>query len=476
MFFSKKRTTLPLILSPIFSKTAMDMISLEQITVMEHLRAGPRNFVIRQGDFYHFVNTKDILSHLEDSTVFMCKKIGGTNPSNVEIRVELFNTRKISTIHGYITLNSLRDAMVNVLDKNIRIFDLSPSIKRVSAVTSKLYYQGRTDMVSSLHCQEGSEGEVHTLEPVLVDGIPTFDVLDYEYMETDVKLIVLAHTLAKYATVKSKILKSTRDDIIVVGKRILLEDRGRKFKQDVRSGNISIDNSEQLKLLNTLSPMFRPNLTKISIEKDVFVDDFSFIKNIVKIRHFDCKNMDTNVSALVHELINHSASLESLTMISNRIIHDNVSFSKFNRLENVRIINEGHNTLAFESALKRASEIPYLRSLFVDGDESPSPNLFIIISKFSATLREIDINSKGFEGELSPMYGGFEGVRVLNLNLPKFTGSFKDLARMRNLNVLTTVTSADFDLGNNFVPSMTNVRLNLENPNPVIGRFNPELI
>ena len=424
--------------SEIFDKTSMDMITLEEITVLEHLDSSPQNFVIRQGEFYHFVNVQNIMEHLEDNTVFPCLRVGGSNPSNVDVTIELFNARKISTIFGYFLIESLMDAMKGVIQKNVRIYDLSPPTTNVTAVVSKLHYQGRTGMVSSLHCQEGSDGPVYKLNPLKISGIPIFKTFDNEFLETDVNLIVMAYTIAKNATSKPKVMESTRQDMIIVGKRLVSEEMGRRYSRDIKHANYYIENPEQTKLLKLWGSFFLPKVNKMVIKEDAFIEDFSFLKNVQNIKHFECKNELTNIASLIHELgVNHSDTLVTLKILPSNILYN--TMGHFTSLRKITVINSGENTFALESVLKRVSEIPDLNEINIHADHSPSPNMFNILGKSVSKPKTLSVTSYTFNGSLKPI-SSLTSLETLYLDLRSLTGNLNGIRGLSKLTKLTTIT------------------------------------
>jgi len=441
MFFSKKVN-----LNPIFEEKSMDMISLEEKSVIDFLREDLFNFIIVQAisgkNFVHFVNVKNIFENIEDGTVFPCNEVGTVSISNVDSKTELFNARRISTIYGYLDMNSFLEALENVTKKNKRIYFLdSIEEQSVKAVVSKLHFQGRTGMVSANHCQGGSEGNVFNLVEFKVKNIPKLTNLDDPILETDSLLIVLLWTIVKRSTIKSKILKNTTKEILSIGQGVFsLPGWVKDIKFDAKVGNIHIETTEQLRLLQKWAPIYSPSIRSITI--DVLIEDFSFMKYLKNVQKFVCNNSETNSSALIHELNHYDKTLRTMSLYSTRIFYQNMS--NFTNLLTITIKNKGINTYVFESSLKRITELPRVLSINVDSDKSPSPNLFKILSQCVSNPSKLHVSSKGFNGELDPI-SKLEFIHDLYLNLPLFTGTFLPLRNL-NFNKLKVATGAVFDI------------------------------
>lgn len=152
----------------VLKKTATDIITFEEKTVEDYLKEDPKNMVILSDQAVHFTNEDDIAVAMRDGIVYACKAANGhllQDASNVESDVELFNSRRIGTLGGYIIADHLRAAT----GAQSRIVKLSYSIKTVPTVISKKVYHGQDDLVSANHCQPGAEGGVFGLSVIKLE-------------------------------------------------------------------------------------------------------------------------------------------------------------------------------------------------------------------------------------------------------------------------------------------------------------------
>lgn len=152
----------------VLKKTATDIITFEEKTVEDYLEEDPKNMVILSDQIAHFTNEDDISVAMSDGIVYACKTANGKlfqDASNVESDVELFNSRRIGTLGGYIIADHVRAAT----GTQSRIVMLSDSLKTVPTVISKKVYDGQDDLVSANHCQPGAEGGVFGLNVIKLE-------------------------------------------------------------------------------------------------------------------------------------------------------------------------------------------------------------------------------------------------------------------------------------------------------------------
>ena len=151
--------------SEILDLVATDFITFEETSVRKYLEDDVKNMVIFENNNKpHLTNITDLKTSMEEGIVYACREVNEKlfqDPSNVESETELFNARRVGTIAGYINADQLRDAMkIAGGDNSSRIFYLTDPVKNVPTVISKRVYDGEDDLVSSNHCQVGSEGGV----------------------------------------------------------------------------------------------------------------------------------------------------------------------------------------------------------------------------------------------------------------------------------------------------------------------------
>ena len=149
----------------ILNSEAMDIITFEDMSVRKYLQDDPKNMVlVESNNKPHFTNSDDLQTSMEEGIVYACKEANERlfqDAENVETELELFNSRRIGTLGGYIKADQLRSAMAlssNEGDSSTRLFYISGPLKQIPAVISKRVYDGYDDLVSANHCQVGAEG------------------------------------------------------------------------------------------------------------------------------------------------------------------------------------------------------------------------------------------------------------------------------------------------------------------------------
>ena len=152
----------------LMNSMATDIITFEELSVSDYLGQDSKNMVLLEPNFKpHFTNTDDLNVAMEDGIVYGCKKVSTRlrqTLSNVDVKTELFNARRIGPLSGYINAKNLRSAIHSVHEgSSSRMFLITEGIRDVPAVISKKVFNQLDDLVSANHCQAGAEGSVHNV-------------------------------------------------------------------------------------------------------------------------------------------------------------------------------------------------------------------------------------------------------------------------------------------------------------------------
>jgi len=152
----------------LMNSMATDIITFEEMSVSAYLEQDAKNMILFESNFKpHFTNIDDLRVAMEDGIVYGCKKVSTRlrqTLSNVDVKTELFNARRIGPLSGYIDAKNLKSAIHSVQEGlSSRMFLITESVRDVPAVISKKVFNQMDDLVSANHCQAGAEGSVHNV-------------------------------------------------------------------------------------------------------------------------------------------------------------------------------------------------------------------------------------------------------------------------------------------------------------------------
>jgi len=152
---------------------ATDIITFEDMSVSDYLDQDEKNIVLFEHNLKpHFTNIDDLKVAMEDGIVYGCKEVSTRliQPlSNVDVKNELFNARRIGTLSGYINAKNLKSAIHSAESgDSSKLFLITKGIRSVPAVISKKVFNQMDDIVSANHCQVGAEGEVHNVMEISI--------------------------------------------------------------------------------------------------------------------------------------------------------------------------------------------------------------------------------------------------------------------------------------------------------------------
>jgi len=152
---------------------ATDIITFEDMSVSDYLDQDEKNIVLFEHNLKpHFTNIDDLKVAMEDGIVYGCKEVSTRliQPlSNVDVKNELFNARRIGTLSGYINAKNLKSAIHSAESgDSSKLFLITKGIRSVPAVISKKVFNQMDNIVSANHCQVGAEGEVHNVMEISI--------------------------------------------------------------------------------------------------------------------------------------------------------------------------------------------------------------------------------------------------------------------------------------------------------------------
>ncbi len=419
----------------VLKMSGFDAVMQDDITVLEFLQDDARNIVIVDGKKIHLVNVRNIENYMEEAIVFACREVGHFAPSNVETDIELYNARKSGVIiSGYLTASSVREATREAVRSNKRIYTLSETIREIPAIVNQMVFQGRSDMVSADHCQEGAGGIVRDLVNLNRDGIPFFQSLGDEFTETSVSLIINAYIIVKNSDKSSTNASDIKTKIMSDAEGILQSTGSNSFRNRIIESKLVIEEAEHLPILTNLLSIFVPTIKTIDIRFSD-IEDFSFLQNLTGLKEFSSAAPSLNTWSAIHHLQNHhSETLEALAVPVSRPI---LTVGGFKVLKSVllRDFDDNDGALEFIRGMSTLENLTLVSDYY---DKSIS-----ILSTLD--LRRLTISLPRFNGNIEPISNNVSLIE-LDLDLPSYTSTLTHLSILEDLVHLSVDIDSEFDL------------------------------
>lgn len=445
--------------NPILEKTVMNVISQEETTVSEHLRADPRNFaivhIVNEEEHIALTSTADVHHATDEAIAFPCHQgNNSTAPRNVDTTTEMLKLLRISGFGGYVSVASLMEAMSQVIDTNTRIFRLVEDREVVSAV-SQTYLEGRTNGVSVTHCPPGPHANLYKLEPMQVEGVPLSAAIADDFVHADnMSLVTMAYTIVKNATTNSTALDQLASKIMAAGESIMVSRHARsaQFQERVRNRILVIEGDVDIKLLLNWIHLFRPRLSGVKVTATVPITDdisdntvvagidLSFVRHIVGLQSFVSTHPLLNSRSVWHQLLHHAGTLTLLSMYANKPRAPNMAVFVVLSHVTLKGVDGG-------SVFSRVKELPSLKSLEIQCSSWYTGDVDGLqpARGTESTLTKLVLKFPRFYGSLRPISNLISLVE-LDLDLPGYRGGFQSLSTLTNLRTLKVRSAQPFDL------------------------------